>query len=155
MEDRVQLAERLFMEGFNCSQAVVGAFADVYGYSLSDGLRMSAGLGAGIGRQRLTCGAVCGMAVLAGLHCGSTVAGDREGKSECYRMVQHLSERFRELHGSICCAELLRLKKGAPLSFEASERTAEYYRTRPCVNQIITAARIFEEERSLWKRTNE
>jgi len=37
----------------------------------------------------------------------------------------------------------LKLKKGAPLSFEASERTAEYYRTRPCVNQIISAARIF------------
>jgi hypothetical protein len=60
-------------------------------------------------------------------------------------VVQELAARFKEEHGSIICSELLKLKKGAPLSFEASERTAEYYKTRPCVNQIISAARIYAE----------
>ena len=144
-KERMRRAEELFMQGFNCSQAVVAAFADVYGLTQEEALRVSAGLGAGIGRMRLTCGAVCGMAVLAGLECGSTTAGDRQGKSECYKLVQQLAGEFSREHGSITCSELLKLKKGAPLAYEASERTAEYYKTRPCVRQIISAARIYAE----------
>ena len=60
-------------------------------------------------------------------------------------MVQELAARFKEEHGTLICSELLELKKDAPLSHEASERTAEYYKTRPCVNQIISAAKIYAE----------
>jgi C_GCAxxG_C_C family probable redox protein len=144
-EERIRRAEELFMQGFNCSQAVVAAFADIYGYTEEQALRMSAGFGAGIGRMRLSCGAFNAMALLAGLDCGSVTPGDREGKSYNYKVVQELAARFKEEHGSIICSELLKLKKGVPLSFEASERTAEYYKTRPCVNQIISAARIYAE----------
>ena len=144
-EYRMKRAEDLFMQGFNCSQSVVAAFADVYGLTEEQALRVSAGLGGGIGRMRLTCGAVCGLAQLAGLECGSITPGDREGKSACYKFVQQLSKAFEEEHGSICCKELLQLKKDAPLTYEASERTAEYYKSRPCVKQIISAARIFAE----------
>lgn len=144
-EYRMRRAEDLFMQGFNCSQSVVAAFADVYGLTEEQALRVSAGLGGGIGRMRLTCGAVCGLAQLAGLDCGSTTPGDREGKSACYKVVQQLSKVFEEEHGSICCKELLQLKKDAPLTYEASERTAEYYKSRPCVKLIISAARIFAE----------
>lgn len=144
-KERMRRAEELFMQGFNCSQAVVAAFADIYGYTPEQALRLCAGLGAGIGRMRLTCGAVCGMAVLAGMDCGSATPGDRQGKSACYKVVQQLAAEFSREHGSIVCSELLRLKKGAPLDYEASERTAEYYRTRPCVKQIISAARIYAE----------
>jgi hypothetical protein len=62
-----------------------------------------------------------------------------------YKVVQQFAESFRKEHGSLICAELLKLKKGAPLSYEASERTTEYYKTRPCVNQIISAAKIYAE----------
>lgn len=144
-KQRVRRAEELFMQGFNCSQAVAAAFADVYGYSEEQALRMSAGFGAGIGRMRMSCGAFNAMALLAGLDCGSTTPGDREGKSHNYQVVQQLAARFKEKHGSLVCAELLKLKKEAPLSHVASERTAEYYKTRPCVNQIVSAAKIYAE----------
>lgn len=144
-EQRIRRAEELFMEGFNCSQSVVAAFADLYGYTEEQALRMSAGFGAGIGRMRLSCGAFNGLALLAGLDCGSVTPGDREGKSYNYKVVQELAARFKEEHGSLICAELLKLKKGAPLSHVASERTAEYYKTRPCVNQIISAAKIYAD----------
>jgi C_GCAxxG_C_C family probable redox protein len=142
-EQRIRRAEELFMQGFNCSQSVVAAFADIYGYTEEQALRMSAGFGAGIGRLRMSCGAFNGLALLAGLDCGSVTPGDREGKSYNYKVVQQLAERFRNDHGTLICAELLKLKKDAPLSYEASERTAEYYKQRPCVNQIISAARIY------------
>ncbi len=144
-QKRMKRAEELFMQGFNCSQSVAAAFADVYGYTEEQMLRVSAGFGAGIGRLRLSCGAFNAMALLAGLENGSVTPGDREGKSANYKTVQQLAARFQEEHGSLICAELLKLKRDAPLSYEASERTAEYYQERPCVKQIITAARIYAE----------
>ena len=111
------------MQGFNCSQSVATAFADVYGYTEEQMLRVSAGFGAGIGRMRLSCGAFNAMALLAGLENGSVTPGDREGKSANYKTVQQLAARFQEEHGSLICAELLKLKRDAPLSYEASERT--------------------------------
>ena len=134
------------MQGFNCAQSVAAAFADMYGYSEEEMLRMSAGFGAGIGRLRMSCGAFNGMALLAGLDCGSVTPGDREGKSHNYKVVQELAARFKEEHGSLICAELLGLKGPvAPGNYVASERTREYYKTRPCVKQIISAARIYSE----------
>ena len=142
---RMKRAEELFMQGFNCAQAVAAAFADVYGYSEEQMLRVSAGFGAGIGRMRMSCGAFNAMALLAGLENGSITPGDQQGKSENYKVVQQLAARFQEEHGSLICAELMKLKRDTPLSYQASERTAEYYQKRPCVKQIISAARIFAE----------
>ena len=144
-QKRMKRAEELFMQGFNCSQSVAAAFADVYGYTEEQMLRVSAGFGAGIGRLRLSCGAFNAMALLVGLENGSVTPGDREGKSANYKTVQQLAACFQEEHGSLICAELLKLKRDAPLSYEASERTAEYYQERPCVKQIISAARIYAE----------
>ena len=144
-QKRMRRAEELFMQGFNCSQSVATAFADVYGYTEEQMLRVSAGFGAGIGRMRLSCGAFNAMALLAGLENGSVTPGDREGKSANYKTVQQLAARFQEEHGSLICAELLKLKRDAPLSYEASERTTDYYQKRPCVKQIISAARIYAE----------
>ena len=144
-QKRMKRAEELFMQGFNCSQSVAAAFADVYGYTEEQMLRVSAGFGAGIGRLRLSCGAFNAMALRVGLENGSVTPGDREGKSANYKTVQQLAARFQEEHGSLICAELLKLKRDAPLSYEASERTAEYYQERPCVKQIISAARIYAE----------
>lgn len=145
INQRVAKAEQLFMQGYNCAQAVVAAYADHYGITEKQALQMSAGFGGGIGRMRLTCGAVCGMVMLEGLQSGSTEINDREGKSANYRKVQQLLDAFKQRFGTITCAELLKLKKDTPLSYEASERTAEYYRQRPCVNQVVAAARIFGE----------
>lgn len=145
MEARIRRAEELFVSGYNCAQAVTAAFADIYGYTEEQALRLSAGFGGGIGRTRQTCGAACGMVILAGMDCGSADAGDREGKSENYRVVQQLLETFRKCHGTLICSELLKLKRDTPLSHVASERTAEYYRTRPCVNQVVSAAKIFAD----------
>ena len=83
-QERMKRAEELFMQGFNCSQSVATAFADVYGYSEEQMLRVSAGFGAGIGRMRMSCGAFNAMALLAGLENGSVTPGDREGKSNNY-----------------------------------------------------------------------
>ena len=143
-EERIQLAVDQFMSGFNCAQSVVSAFADQYGFTREQALHMSASFGAGIGRMRLTCGAVCGMLQLAGLEHCALEGNDRKAKSENYALVQRLADEFRRRNGSITCRELLGLRK-EQRSAEASERTPEYYATRPCARMIESAARIWVE----------
>ena len=111
MEERIERAVSLFKEGYNCAQSVVAAFADMYGLTEEQALKMSASFGGGIGRMRLTCGAACGMFILAGLETGATRGDDREGKSANYQLVQQLAEEFKRRNGSLTCAELLGLKQ--------------------------------------------
>ena len=66
LEDRINRASELFKSGYNCSQSVVAAFADMYGFTEEQALRMAASFGGGIGRRRETRGAACGMFLPAG-----------------------------------------------------------------------------------------
>lgn len=143
-ENRIQRAVELFKSGYNCSQSVVAAFADLYGFTEEQALRMSASFGGGIGRMRQTCGAACGMFLLAGLDTGAVDAEDRAGKSHNYEVVQQLAEKFRAENGSLICAELLGLSTTvAHRDTQAEPRTDLYYKKRPCVEMVETAARIF------------
>ena len=145
VRERMKRAEEYFVKGFNCAQAVVAAYADLYGYTEEQALKLSAGMGGGMGRLRLTCGAVSGIAILAGMECGSADADDREGKSANYKVVQELVSLFQKVYGTIICSELLQLKKDTPLTYVASGRTEEYYKSSPCLNQVIKCAKIFGE----------
>ena len=134
MEDRIQKAVELFKSGYNCSQSVVAAFADMYGFTQEQALRMGASFGGGIGRMRETCGAACGMFLVAGLETGATEATDQE-----------LAAEFKKRNGSLICGELLGLKKKDPVSTIPEERTAQYYSKRPCAKMVEEAARIWSE----------
>ena len=98
--------------------------------------------------MRMMCGAVSGLVILAGLHCGQTDGADRKGKSACYEVVQRLLATFKERNGSIICAELLGIGGVRPetkVTHVPDERTAEYYKVRPCAAKVESAARIFAE----------
>jgi C_GCAxxG_C_C family probable redox protein len=152
IEKRVERAKELFKQGFNCSQSVFAACADLYGIEDEAlALRLSASFGGGIGRMRETCGAACGMFMLAGLENGSAKAGDAEGKMQNYALVQDLAAKFRDENGSLRCAELLGIKsqeQGTKINDPTpAPRTEEYYKKRPCVEMVASAVRIFLEER--------
>lgn len=76
IEARVRRAEELFHEGYNCSQSVVLAFADLTGVDEAMLEKISIGLGGGVGRLREVCGAVSGMAMVAGFICDRCACGD-------------------------------------------------------------------------------
>ena len=147
LQQRVERAVDNFMAGYGCCQSVVAAFADMYGLDDMTAKRIAAGFGGGVGRMRMMCGAVSALVILAGLECGQTEGADREGKSACYKAVQTLLKRSKEQNGSIICAEILGIKghEKAYSSYEASARTAQYYRTRPCAAKVESAAVIFAE----------
>ena len=147
LDERVERAVDNFMAGYGCCQSVVAAFADLYGVDEKTALRFGAGFGGGVGRLRMMCGAVSGIVMLVGLDCGQTEGSDREGKSACYKVVQELLARSEQQNGSLICAEILGLKghDKANCTYEASPRTAEYYKTRPCAAKVESAARIFAD----------
>jgi len=147
LEARVERAVDYFMQGYGCCQSVVAAFADIYGLDEKLALKIAAGFGGGVGKMRMMCGAVSGLVMLIGLEEGQTEGADNEGKSHCYKIVQQLLEESKQQNGSIICAEILGLKgyEKATNSYVASERTAEYYKKRPCAAKVESAARIFAD----------
>lgn len=141
---RQDKAEQFFRQGFNCAQSVVAACADIYAIDTDFALRVAASFGGGIGRMRQTCGAACGMFILAGLHNGSTTPHDNDGKMNNYQTVQNLAQLFKQDNGSLLCAELLGLAKPEQ-SPEPEKRTDTYYKKRPCVEMVRSAVRIYCE----------
>lgn len=135
-------AKKIFEEGYNCSQAVFSAFSDIMNIDEETAKRISTGLGGGVGRMREVCGAVSGAAMVLGFVYGGE---NGEDKKSAYEKVQEFAEVFKKDEGSIICREILGLDKKKRESATPDERTAEYYRVRPCAEKVYEAARIVEE----------
>ncbi len=132
----------LFESGFNCAQSVYAAFAPLCSVDEKEAMRLAAPFGGGFGRMRQVCGAFSGMMLVVGHFFGyDDVCLDT--KKELYPRVQNLGERFRERLGSLLCRDLL--GGTAPIGGVASERTQEYYKTRPCARVVYEAACILED----------
>ena len=140
-------AKGLFIEGYNCAQAVFGAFSDVTGIDFETSVRLSSGFGGGMGRMREVCGAVSGMFMVLDALEGYTSPTDNGAKMELYSKVQGLAEKFKKENGSIICRELL---GGKPSSTpKPTERTPEFYQKRPCGELVEIAADIVAEHLGL------
>ena len=140
--DHSFLAADLFLEGFNCAQAVAVAFCDVTGMDKKDAAMLAAPFGGGMGRMREVCGAVSGMYMVLGKLYGYDNSDDNGKKKQVYKDVQDLAAKFKAENGSIICREIL---KNPPSDPTPSPRTAEYYAKRPCAKMVMTAARLMDE----------
>lgn len=147
IEERVEKAGSLFKEGgYNCCQAVVLAYCDLFGMDEKTAAALSSGFGGGMGRMREVCGSVSGMVMLSGLLCPADNPSDKAGRTANYALVQEVAGEFRNINGSIICRELLGLDKkpteGQVESPVPSDRTVEYYKKRPCEELVRISARI-------------
>lgn len=141
---RAERAKEYFQQGYTCSQAVVLAFADRMSISQEDALKLALPFGGGLGRLRLTCGAVSGMAMVIGSILASSQLS-AENKKEVYAVTQRLCEKFRAQNGSLLCGELLTgARVEATTGGEAESRTETYYKKRPCGDLVYCAAEILE-----------
>ena len=139
------IAKQNFMNGYNCSQAVLLAFCENFGLEKETALKISEPFGGGMGRMREVCGTVTGMFMVLGLAMGNSDAKDGSTKKNVYKSVQELAAKFKEDNGSIICRELLGFQKNNKESYVPSERTKEYYKKRPCPELCKYAADILEE----------
>jgi C_GCAxxG_C_C family probable redox protein len=93
--------------GFNCSQAVLSAFAKPLGLPEETALRIAAPFGAGIGRMGGMCGAVSGAFMAIGLKYGHTSVEDFVSKEKAYQVARFFAEQFQARLGSLQCRDLL------------------------------------------------
>lgn len=139
---RAEKAKENFINGYNCSQAVFAAFADLLGLDDITAKKVSMGMGGGMGRLREVCGAVSAGAMILGAIYGGENSDDR---ASAYEKIQQFAQEFKQKNNSIICRELLGLDKNAKISPIPDARTKEYYQVRPCPNKVYEAAKILEK----------
>lgn len=145
---RPEKAKQLFTSGYNCSQAVVGAFIDDFAIDFDTAMKLSSSFGGGMGRMREVCGAVSGAFMIAGLKCGYCDPCDKAAKNAHYALIQKIAADFKQQNGSIICRELLEGVgcNGKCQGSVPEDRTAAYYKKRPCAELVYIAAKIVEDE---------
>lgn len=144
IDARAEKAKNYFMEGYNCTQAVVLAFEDILPIEKEALAKIASPFGGGMSRLREVCGAVSGMFMVEGLVLGYSSPADKEGKIQLYAKVRGLAGAYSDKNGSIICRELL---SGVPHTDGGipETRTDEYYKKRPCGELIYRAAQILAE----------
>ena len=140
--DKAAHAVKLFDDGYNCSQSVLGAFAESFGMDKKTALTLASGFGGGVGCMGGVCGALTGAIMVLGFKYGSSEASDKTTKNEMYRKTRSLSEEFKLRSGSLYCRDLL--------GFDMSTEEGQLATKRPdafhdCPEFVRMAAEILEE----------
>lgn len=103
MSYKSEKAKNLFASGFNCAQAVLGAFCCEYGLENETAFKVACGLGSGA-RSGELCGAVSGAVLVIGLKYGTSVS---TGKELCNSKTEEFIKLFKENNKSIVCKDIL------------------------------------------------
>jgi C_GCAxxG_C_C family probable redox protein len=96
-----------------------------------------------MGRLQETCGAVTGSFMVLGLHNCQKYSDNKDRKENTYSMVQRFDRKFRDIHGTLKCEELLKVDLKTPEGQHAfhDNRLDE----QVCEKCIEDAVKILEE----------
>ena len=104
--EKEKIAEH-FMKGIDCSQVVVGAFAENLGITQEEAYKMAAGFGGGMGIGE-TCGAVVGAMIVLGLCFGHCDTEHMEQKDVMNAKRAEFLTKFQEKYSVCSCKSLLK-----------------------------------------------
>lgn len=141
--DRCAQAYEYHKAGYNCAQAVAGAFADLTGLEPKQMMAAMGGFGGGVGGSHCElCGAVSGGVLVLSLLNPHTDGADKAGKAALYAKAKEFRRRFEEVFGLTRCGDLLKARPGVTDKNPASQRLGV---TAHCDNMIVTAVEILEQ----------
>jgi C_GCAxxG_C_C family probable redox protein len=143
MSTKTDKAIESFNKGFNCAQSVFLAYSGSLGITRKDALRISCGLGAGMGRKQEVCGALTGAILLIGCLHGSTEENDSASKDRTYQLVRELMDRFSQKYETCLCRELL----GCDMMTEEGQKMlkeSSFHETK-CARYIRDVGDIIED----------
>jgi C_GCAxxG_C_C family probable redox protein len=143
MSAKPEQAVNIFKEGSNCSQAVISVYAEDFGLSLENALKIAHGFGGGMGRMAQTCGAVTGAFMVLGLKYGNADIHDKEARERIYGMVREFARRFENRNGSIVCRELLGCDISKPEGIANAKENGLF--ASVCPKMVGDAAGILDE----------
>lgn len=121
-------AIEIFWDKFNCSQAVLGAFAEELGMSEEQAMKVALCFSGG-SRKGEVCGAVSGAIMVLGLKYGQLGDSEAESKALAYQKTNEFMERFKSENESYICKEIL----GCDIS---TEEGRIYARENDCFKEI-------------------
>ncbi len=136
-----ETAVGLFVNGLNCSRAILTTFWKACGLGPDMAKRLGRTLGGGISRMGRTCGAVNAAALVLG------PAKDHEDEAKArkvaYAAVQELFGRFVDLHGTTECKSLLGVDLSTPDGLKKARDEKLF--TTVCPEFVRDTANILEE----------
>lgn len=114
MENRIEKADQLHLQGYNCAQAVACAYCDLLDLDEDTAFRLTEGFGGGMGMLQI-CGAISGAAVLAGQKNSAGVTKPGMSKGATTKLVRTIGKEFEAMNGSMICRALKGVDTGTPL----------------------------------------
>ena len=142
---RIEIAREYFLKGYNCCQSVVVSFKEDLPFTEQFLLNLAGPFGAGVGRTRNICGAVSGMGIIIGLFSKNDSTDIKQEKDNTYILMQNLMAQFQSQNNTLICKELLEGVENATLTPVSADRTAEYYKERPCLKFVEDGVKIVEK----------
>jgi C_GCAxxG_C_C family probable redox protein len=139
---RADTAVEFFLQGYNCSQAVLAAFAPDFGLSREHAFKLGGPFGGGMARCGDACGAVTGAMMVLGLAYSSAEV-DPEAKACSYAAARRLFDEFRASHGSIVCRDLLGCDLGTEEGWEEAKARDTHHTV--CPGLVRRAAEVVEQ----------
>lgn len=142
MEERVKAALARFEEGYDCSHAILGAYADLFEFDEKSMEMIHRPCGPMTGAPVGVCGAVLGALKALGQQLRNEREAGRETRKKS-ELIREFRDRFEAIHGTVSCTELLGEDITTPDGqFAAMDK--DLFRKR-CVTFITDSAEILED----------
>ena len=104
---RTEEAREQFEKGFSCAPSVLSTYSEQLGLDREVAVKIACGFAGGIAGTGKTCGAVTGAVMVIGLKHGQADVADQESAQKTRKLVKDFIDRFKALHGSVECKELI------------------------------------------------
>jgi len=134
--------DRLFKEGFDCSQIVLAAVADKINITREQAYGVASCFGIGMA-QGETCGAATGAMMAIGIRYGNVKSGDLKTKSEVFAKRDEFIRRFAEMNGKVKCSDLLGRRVDTYDELVLLGATTDVFKN--CRRYCVNAVKILEE----------
>ena len=142
MAKKSTLVQEQFFK-FNCAQTVLSLFAKDVGLDETTALIIASGFGGGMACAE-TCGAVTGSYMVIGMKHGHFTPNDPEAKARTKMLIRSFNEKFKAIHGTLVCKELIGFDISTPEGNAAAHKEEVF--DKKCPAFIQTACDILEEE---------
>ena len=130
-------AVQYYEGGYLCSQAVLAAYAEEYGLTEEQALKLGTCLGAGM-RKGEVCGACTGALMVLGL-----MHNDPKNRKAAYENTVRFLNGFRDANGSYLCNDLLGCDVRTPEGVQYARDNHLF--TEFCPKMVASAVEILED----------
>lgn len=141
--EKIDKALSYFLNNFNCSQAVIAAYAEELGMNPEEALKVSCAFGGGMGALGKTCGAVTGALMVIGLKYGKFKPEDTTSKQKTYELTKEFIKRFVEKNDTTECKTLLDEDLSTTQGYQNAKEKGLFENL--CPNFVKDAIEILEE----------